>query len=266
MSSQPGKSGRRRRTNDALTPRQGLAMADPLQQRPARAQGGIAYFMDALKVRPAGRRALSTLAVLLCLGGAGMFAYPLVTDVYASRVLQRSLSNEYDGLTEQKYVTRTVRIGDPLTRIIIPKLGVNAVVVAGTSLAALRAGAGHYSNTPLPGEQGNMAIAGHRTTYGKPFNRMDELVAGDKIRLETPLATYTYQVVPHPADVSGGCPNGACWITTPTDWGVIAPTTNPSLTLTSCHPKGSAAQRIILRSELVSTGPPPQTRTEVEDA
>lgn len=232
-------------------------MADPLQGVPAREQGVTAYTMDAVKVRPAGRRALSALAVILCLGGAGMFAYPLVTDIYATQVLQQELSDKYNSDDfEQRYVTRTVQQGDPLTRIIIPALDVDAVVVEGTSAAALRAGAGHYPNTPLPGEQGNVAIAGHRTTYGKPFNRLDELPVGEKIRLETPLATYTYQVVAAPSDVSDPCSNGACWITTPTDWGVVLPTKQPSLTLTTCHPKGSAAQRLILRAQLVSTGPP----------
>ena len=250
-------SGRRRHANEALTPRQGLAMPDPLEQRPPREQTAAAYTMDALKVRPAGRRALSALAVILCLGGAGMFAYPLVTDIYATQVLQQELSDTLDSDDfEQRYVTRTVKQGDPLTRIVIPALGVSAVVVEGTSAAALRAGAGHYPNTPLPGENGNVAIAGHRTTYGKPFNRLDELDVGEKIRLETPLATYTYQVVPHPSTVGTPCSNGACWITTPTDWGVVAPTPQPMLTLTTCHPKGSAAQRLILRAALVSTGPP----------
>lgn len=232
-------------------------MPSPVGDVAPRPQGAFAYFMDALKVRPAGRRAMSTLAVILCLGGAGMFAYPLVTDVYATQVLQQQLADRYNSDDfQQRYVTRTVKYGDPLTRIVIPSLGVKAVVVEGTSAAALRAGAGHYPSTPLPGEQGNVAIAGHRTTYGKPFNRIDELGIGKKIFLETPLATYTYRVVAHPADAVSPCPNGACWITTPTDWSVVAPTPRPSLTLTSCHPKGSAAQRIILRAELVKTGPP----------
>ena len=237
-------------------------MPDPVAPQPAREQSGIAYTMDALKVRPAGRRALSALALVLCLGGAGMFAYPLFTDIYATEVLQERLADKYnDKGFKRKYVTRTVKHGDPLTRIVIPELGVNAVVVEGTSAAALRAGAGHYPNTPLPGETGNVAIAGHRTTYGKPFNRIDELPAGETIRLETPLATYTYRVVAHPDDVDLPCSNGACWITNPQDWGVVSPTAGKMLTLTTCHPKGSAAQRLILRAELVSTGPPKKNAT-----
>ena len=250
-------SGRRRGANDALQPRTGLAMADPLGSKPGREQSAAAYLMDALKVRPAGRRALSVLALVLCLGGAAMFAYPLFTDIYANNVLQQRLADRYDSDDfKQRYKTRTVKQGDPLTRLVIPKLGVDAVVVEGTSAAALRAGAGHYPNTPLPGERGNVAIAGHRTTYGKPLNRMDELLPGEKIRLETPLATYHYVVVAHPDDVDGKCPNGACWVTFPTDWSVVSPTDEAILTLTTCHPKGSAAQRLILRAALEKTGPP----------
>ncbi len=232
-------------------------MPDPVGTQLAREQSAMAYTMDALKVRPAGRRALSAIALILCLGGAGMFAYPLFTDIYATEVLQQRLADRIDSKDfKKKYVTRTVKHGDPLTRIVIPALEVNAVVVEGTSAAALRAGAGHYPNTPLPGEAGNVAIAGHRTTYGKPFNRIDELPVGEQIRLETPLATYTYRVVAHPDGVGAPCPSGACWITHPADWGVVSPTSGKMLTMTTCHPKGSAAQRLVLRATLVSTGPP----------
>ncbi len=232
-------------------------MPDPVGAQPAREQSALAYTMDALKVRPAGRRALSAIALILCLGGAGMFAYPLFTDIYATEVLQQRLADRIDSKDfKKKYVTRTVKHGDPLTRIVIPALDVNAVVVEGTSAAALRAGAGHYPNTALPGEAGNVAIAGHRTTYGKPFNRIDELPVGEEVRLETPLATYTYKVVAHPDGVDAPCPSGACWITHPADWGVVSPTSGKMLTMTTCHPKGSAAQRLVLRAALVSTGPP----------
>lgn len=263
MSFGRGGKTRRRGADEALQPRHGLAMADPVRQRPVREQSAFAYAMDALKVRPAGRRALSTLALVLCLGGTGMFAYPLVTDVYATQVLQEQLADRYGSKDfKQRYKTRTVQYGDPLTRLVIPSLGVNAIVVEGTSAAALRAGAGHYPNTPLPGKAGNVAIAGHRTTYGKPLNRMDELAVGSEIRLETPLATYTYRTIAHPPDVRTPCSNGACWVTTPTDWGVVSQDTPGSLlTLTTCHPKGSAAQRLILRAELVKTGPPRNNAT-----
>lgn len=219
-----------------------------------RPEGRAAYLLDALRTRPAARRALTTLSILLLLAGAGMFAFPFATDIYADRFLQRPLEDRFgsDELRD-RYANGQIATGDPLTRIMIPRLGVDAIVVEGTSQAALRAGAGHYPNTPLPGEAGNIAIAGHRVTYGRPFNRIDELNVGDEIKLETPLAMHTYRVVAHPGDVPGGCSNGACWVTDPHDWGVVLPTDSPMLTLTTCHPKGSARQRLILRAELVDS-------------
>lgn len=214
----------------------------------------MASVLETLRTRPAARRTLSTLSIVLFLAGAGMFAFPFATDIYADRVLQRPLEDQFgtEALREQ-YANGAIESGDPLTRIIIPRLAVDAMVVEGTSQAALRAGAGHYPNTPLPGEAGNVSIAGHRVTYGRPFNRIDELRVGDEIKLETPLAMHTYRVVAHPADAQTPCPSGACWITDPHDWGVVAELPGAMLTLTTCHPKGSAKERLILRAELVDS-------------
>ena len=137
--------------------------------------------------------------------------------------------------------TSNAQDGDPLTRIEIPKLGVNTIVVQGTSPNALKAGAAHYPATPLPGEKGNVGIAGHRTTYGRPFNRIDALRPGDLIVLTTPAARHTYQVSRDP------------WITTPYDWSVVDATPDAELTLTTCHPKGSARERLIVRAKLVKS-------------
>jgi sortase A len=236
--------------------RQGLAMPDPLGSNAPRGRGRVSYLLDAIRLRPIGRRALSALSLILFLAGAGMFTYPFVTDIYAEQLIQRPLDDQFNTVElREQYETRTVATGDPLTRIIMPTLGVDALVVEGTSPAALRAGAGHYPNTPLPGEVGNVAIAGHRTTYGRPFNRIDELRLGDEIRLKTPLATHRYRVVGHPADASRPCPTGACWIVAPNDWSVVAPTDSAMLTLTTCHPKGSARERLIIRAELVESVP-----------
>lgn len=232
----------------------GLAMPDPLGEDPAGGGGALAYLLDALRLRPVGKRAISTLSVVLFLAGAGMFAYPLATDVYADQVVQVQLEDSFTAPTlREQYVTRTVATGDPLTKIVMPAIDIEAVVVEGTSPAALRAGAGHYPTSPLPGEEGNVAIAGHRTTYGKPFNRLDELEIGEEVRLVTPIATHVYRVVAAPEDAARPCPTGACWITDPTDWGVVGPLDGSLLTLTTCHPKGSARERLILRAELVDT-------------
>src|SRR5206468_228870 len=119
------------------------------------------------------------------------------------------------------------------TRLEIPKIGVDVIVVQGTTPAALEAGAGHYPNTPLPGEPGNVAIAGHRTTYGKPFNRLDELAPGDRVILTTPLGRYVYGLTRKPFVVPAA------------DWSPVRnyPSHGAYLTLTSCHPEGSAAYR-----------------------
>ena len=218
----------------------------PEQPRPARRLAA-----DALR-RPGGRRALSVLSIVLALAGVGMFAYPFGTDLYSRQVQQR-LSDQFgDPEFAEAYRTKKIKIGQGLTRLRIPKLEVDVLVVEGTTPSALRAGAGHYIDTPLPGEAGNVSIAGHRTTYGRPLNRMDDLVAGDKIFLDTPIATYEYTVVP----AFEGHPNP--WPTTPQDFGVVAPPKNPTeklLTLTTCHPKGSAKQRLILRARLTGQQP-----------
>jgi sortase A len=201
---------------------------------------------DALR-RPGGRRALSVLSVVLFVAGVAMFAYPVGTDLY-SRYKQGHLNSAFGGssYTEQ-YSTRTIPVGGVLTKLRIPKKGidVSVLVVEGTTPAALRAGAGHYPGTPLPGEAGNVSIAGHRTTFGRPFNHLDQLGPGDEVILETPFKIYHYKAVPP----FGGHANP--WVTDPKDFSVVQNVPGKSyLTLTTCHPKGSARERLILRLEL----------------
>lgn len=187
------------------------------------------------------RRALTALAMVLALGGVSLVAYPFATDLWAERI-QRGLVSQLE-ISAKEYRLGTIRTGDALTRLQIPRVGVDVVVVEGTTPAALAAGAGHYPETPLPGEKGNVAIAGHRTTYGKPFNRMDELVPGDKVVLTTPIGKHTYEVTTQP------------FVVDPFDWSIIEnyPEGGGWLTLTSCHPEGSAAYRIVVRARLVSS-------------
>jgi sortase A len=213
---------------------------------PARPRGFAALVGDALR-RPGGRRGISVLSVVLFLAGITMFAYPVGTDIY-SRYRQDHLRSAFnDPGTQQAYLEHRIRIGDGLTVLRIPKLGITRLVVQGTTPAALRAGVGHYVNTPLPGETGNVGIAGHRTTFGRPFNRMDELKPGDEVSLETPFATYTYRAVP----AFGGHANP--WVVTPNDFSVVSQGTGHLLTLTTCNPKGSARQRLVMRFSLVGS-------------
>jgi sortase A len=129
----------------------------------------------------------------------------------------------------------TVQEGDPLARLEIPAIGVDWIVVAGVRVEDLQRGPGHYPDTPLPGQDGNVAIAGHRTTYGAPFAEINELEPGDEIVLTTFTGRFVYRM-------SGQR------IVPPTDASVLDPTPFPVLTLTSCHPKYSARERIIVQA------------------
>ncbi|MFN2556208.1 MAG: class E sortase, partial [Nitriliruptorales bacterium] len=221
-------------------------MPDPVQHKGSKP---VRFLLDALRFRRAGRQVLTVLAVLLFLAGAGTFSYPFFTDVYTQQIIQQRLADQYGDVTHDQW-RAGVQQGRPLTRIVIPSLGVDTIVVEGTSPEALRAGAGHYPNTPLPGQGGNVAIAGHRTTYGKPFNELDRLKPGDRVWLLTPIGDYEYGLSESPPGWRSN-PH----ITNPQDWSVIEPTPQPSVTLTTCHPKGSAAQRLIARAVLVGSHP-----------
>ena len=166
--------------------------------------------------------------------------WPSYTNLLQER-LQSHLDRQLQS-TEVRaaYVQRAVGVGDSLTRIVIPDIRVDVVVVEGTTESALRAGAGHYADTPLPCEVGNVAIAGHRTTYGRPFHNLDQLHTGSEITLQTPIGSCTYRVTRAPFVVS------------PDALSVLANTPDEAtLTLTTCHPKGSARQRLIVTATLV---------------
>jgi len=189
------------------------------------------------------RRLLQLLAVMAFLAGALVFAFPFITNIGADR-RQGQLQREFaEPATRSAYVSNSIGRGHALTRIQIPKLGVDSIVVEGTSLKDLEAGAGHYEGTALPCERGNAAIAGHRTTYSKPFARIDDLRAGDQIVLITPVGRCWYSVVQGP------------WVTAPDDAGVVGKLGGSYLTLTTCHPPGSAAERLVVRARLVFSEP-----------
>jgi sortase A len=207
----------------------------------SRVGSSIGMVVDTWRRRPGPRRFLTFLSVLLLLGGVVLFAWPFLTNVYTG---YRQSTLEEELLSEESrraYVTRTIQPGEALTRILIPKLGLDTIVVEGTTLSALQAGAGHYADTALPCEEGNAGIAGHRTTYGKPFAEVDDLRKGDRITLETPVGRCTYEVTTTP------------FVTTPTDFDVLDQGRGSELTLTTCHPPGSNSQRLIVKAELVSS-------------
>jgi sortase A len=139
--------------------------------------------------------------------------------------------------------------GDALLRITIPAIGVDETVVEGVGVEDLRKGPGHYSTTPLPGQEGNAAIAGHRTTYGAPFHNIDQLEPGDQIIVQTIQGTFTYEVMAQ--ESADGTQRGHL-IVPPSATAVLRDFGDNRLTLTACHPKYSARQRIIVHAELVA--------------
>ena len=192
--------------------------------------------IELLRTRRWLRRLLSGLSVLLLLGGVGLVGFPFATNMWQGRIQERLDDQIASPELQQAYKERKIVTGDSLTRIKIPALGLDTVVVEGITPSALRAGAGHYPETPLPCEGGNVSIAGHRTTYGRPFGNVDQLKPGDTIELTTPIGGCVYQVSKAP------------YVVAPTELSVLDPTPERSLTLTTCHPKGSAAQRLIIRA------------------
>jgi sortase A len=116
------------------------------------------------------------------------------------------------------------------------------VVLAGVTTAELAKGPGHYPGTALPGAPGNFAVAGHRTTHGAPFARLDELLPDDEVHVEDPSGQrWIYRVV-------------ESRIVEPGDTSVIASDPlgggRPTLTLTTCHPRFSNRQRLVVFAEL----------------
>ena len=128
--------------------------------------------------------------------------------------------------------------GQALGRIVIPAAGVDWLVVEGVSPADLAQGPGHMPGTALPGQPGNAVISGHRTTYGAPFYDLDLLEPGDSITVETLIGSHIYEVV----ELVVVAPN-ALWVTDQVEgaW----------LTLTTCNPKGSSRERLIVFARLI---------------
>jgi sortase A len=129
--------------------------------------------------------------------------------------------------------------GQPLGLLIIDKIELEAVLFEGVDRKTLKQGPGHMPWTPLPGQPGNAVLSGHRTTYGRPFYELDQLVVGDEIEVETAIGVSVYEV-------------RVIDIVAPTDVYVTDPIPGAWLTLTTCHPRFSAAERLVIQAELVS--------------
>jgi sortase A len=131
---------------------------------------------------------------------------------------------------------------DPVGRLLIDRIGLSSVVVEGTDAGELRAGPGHYPGTPLPGQRGTVGIAGHRTTYGAPFRKLDEVRPRDEIVIVMPYGRFTYRV-----ERTRIVPPTAVWVTQRVSY--------DRLILSACHPLYSAAKRIVVFARLVRATP-----------
>lgn len=134
------------------------------------------------------------------------------------------------------------KAGDPLFSIVVPKIGLRQVIVSGVGRDELKKGPGHFPETPYPGEPGNVAISGHRTTYGAPFYRLNDLAPGDIIDIESGPARYRYRVREQK-------------IVAPTAVDVVKDHGVDELTLTTCHPRFSAAQRLVIHADYEGPSP-----------
>ena len=126
-----------------------------------------------------------------------------------------------------------------IARLEIPKIGVNAIVVEGTTDSSLRKGPGHLEETPLPGMGGNFGVAGDRVLYGGPFLNLDELSDGDEFTLRTAYGTFDYVVV-------------GTRLTVPEDVSDLQPQGYESITLITCDPPWDTSRRLIIKGRMTS--------------
>ena len=119
----------------------------------------------------------------------------------------------------------------------IPVIGLDQVVVEGTNTPDLQKGPGHYTGTPMPGQAGNAAVAGHRTTYGHPFYNLDGVKVGDPIVFTTLQGIFVYDTT-------------KSFVVSPSDTAVVDAVLGNQLTLTTCNPRFSATTRLVVQATL----------------
>jgi sortase A len=250
-----------------------LTTAGPLERRPpSTARDPLGSVMRGL-----GELLVTTGAVVLL-----FVVYELyVTDLLSDRAqdgLSQDLRDDWDVapvVAAPPAPVGAVPVGEAFAFLHIPRLGDDyaRAIVEGTGQEELAQGPGHYVGTAMPGVPGNFAVAGHRVGKGSPFLDLDRLRPGDPIVVETADAWYEYRVLgdPRSGDLSvavDGVPGRR--IVDPSAVDVIAPVPGQAggapagsyLTLTTCHPKFSAAQRLIVHAVLAG---PPVSRAEVPD-
>ena len=182
-------------------------------------------------------RALERLLLLIGVVSLGYFAY-VVTESYLYQALEnRELDAILAGAPEPAVHVPRPRpaAGSMIGRIEIPRLGVSAIIRAGSDARTLRLAVGHIPGTAFPGESGNIGLAGHRDTF---FRRLRDIRVDDEIRIVTPEETYAFRVE-------------RTSVVKPRDTWVLNETPTPALTLVTCYPftyVGSAPDRFIVRA------------------
>jgi sortase A len=174
---------------------------------------------------------------VLALGYAGFVS----ADSHAYQALEMKKFKQV-GLVSEPHILVE---GDVIGEIQVPRLGLNAIVVQGDSPANLRRAVGHISNSALPGEWGNVALAGHRDTFFRPLH---DIRLGDEIRFKTPERSFEYLVE-------------SIEVVAPNDIQVLEPSTGHDLTFITCFPfhfVGAAPKRFIVRARGIDRTSPEQ--------
>ncbi len=155
-------------------------------------------------------------------------------------LVPRPLSNT---VASAERFSKTLKPGQAIGRIVIPRLSLNVVFVNGTDwLHDLSQGPGRYPSTSLPGLDRTTAIAGHRTTFGAWFRHIDKLRKHDLIVLEMPYGTFRYEVLGHE-------------VVPASDWSIVRDRGYDTLVLSACHPLFSASHRWVVFARLRSVTP-----------
>ncbi len=175
--------------------------------------------------------------ILVIMLGLGMLLYPKISDLnYAT--FQETIEAQTVDPQEEPGKNIKPLPKEAIAKITIPKINMSSYVLEGTSKDILDKATGHYEETPMPGEEGNSAIAGHRTMFGHPFRHLDKLEEGDEILIQNEKNELVYQVI-------------EIKIVKPTDISVLDNTKDTRLTLTTCHPVSIAKQRLIVVAKLI---------------
>lgn len=192
--------------------------------------------LNSMILRVIGRTFIATGVLILLFLGYQLFGTTLITDQHQETLGADLKVTASDPLPT---IEQPADLGEGVALIQIPRIEVKKIVVEGIGVEDLKKGPGHYPGLAYPGQKGNVVISGHRTTYGGPFYRLDEVAVGDEIKLtDRAGATFIYRV-------------SQTKIVRPDDKTIVVPTDEAKLTLTTCHPRFSARQRLIVIADLL---------------